>query len=291
MTEERADHSRWAWDTAPTDGSPPGPVYIGDMEGESTLHSNELYQQLERDIDVKVQQLNDRLKQIDEGLPIGSQIAFLKNTYSFAHRLIPPEFVYDFWMDDYTTSHRPISGQEEDRNSQLAKKVDLICMNKELGHRCSIPNHAATTLCEKIAGLTLHKYAPYMTKNPDRFDSLNKIHHLFSALLTYSKAGSVTRMTSTNLTTNLEELLEKWKAFEHGEEIFNEISMDDLENPRLLLVDELVSKEVKIDFMGYDPRFCHTDALISICSTNKDAWLKLGISGLMESLIACQTKT
>jgi hypothetical protein len=32
MTEEQADHSRWAWDTAPTDGSPPGPVYIGDME-------------------------------------------------------------------------------------------------------------------------------------------------------------------------------------------------------------------------------------------------------------------
>ena len=32
MTEEQADHSRWAWDTAPTDGSLPGPVYIGDME-------------------------------------------------------------------------------------------------------------------------------------------------------------------------------------------------------------------------------------------------------------------
>ena len=32
MTEEQADHSRWAWDRAPTDGSPPGPVYIGDME-------------------------------------------------------------------------------------------------------------------------------------------------------------------------------------------------------------------------------------------------------------------
>ena len=32
MTEELADRSRWAWDTAPTDGSYPGPVYIGDME-------------------------------------------------------------------------------------------------------------------------------------------------------------------------------------------------------------------------------------------------------------------
>ena len=32
MTEEPADRSRWAWDTAPTDGSYPGPVYIGDME-------------------------------------------------------------------------------------------------------------------------------------------------------------------------------------------------------------------------------------------------------------------
>ena len=32
MTEELADRSRWAWDTAPTDGSPRSPVYIGDME-------------------------------------------------------------------------------------------------------------------------------------------------------------------------------------------------------------------------------------------------------------------
>ena len=32
MTEARDGDSRWAWDTAPTDGSHPGPVYIGDME-------------------------------------------------------------------------------------------------------------------------------------------------------------------------------------------------------------------------------------------------------------------
>ena len=32
MVEEKDDRSRWAWDTAPTDGSPRGPVYIGDKE-------------------------------------------------------------------------------------------------------------------------------------------------------------------------------------------------------------------------------------------------------------------
>ena len=32
MTEARDGDSCWAWDTAPTDGSHPGPVYIGDME-------------------------------------------------------------------------------------------------------------------------------------------------------------------------------------------------------------------------------------------------------------------
>ena len=32
MVEEKDDRSRWAWDTAPTDGSYPGLVYIGDME-------------------------------------------------------------------------------------------------------------------------------------------------------------------------------------------------------------------------------------------------------------------
>ena len=32
MPEEREDHSRWAWDTAPINGNQPGPVYIGDKE-------------------------------------------------------------------------------------------------------------------------------------------------------------------------------------------------------------------------------------------------------------------
>jgi hypothetical protein len=56
--------------------------------------------------------------------------------------------------------------------------------------------------------------------------------------------------------------------------------------PRLLMIEELTSKDVTIDFGKKENHELHTRDLIKICSSNKDAWNKLGISEVMESVVA-----